>query len=162
MHIGGAAVDAPTAMDSTDPFTGKTWAVVPNGTADHVDRAVKAARRAFDEGPWGKTTATERARCLRRLGDILARDAEDLARCESRDNGKLYREMLGQWRYIPEFFHYFAGMADKVQGDVIPSDRKNFFVYTRREPLGVVGAITPWNSPGLLLTFKLAPGLAAG
>lgn len=162
MHIGGGAVEAARTLESIDPFTGKTWAVVPNGSVEDVDQAVAAARRAFDIGPWGKMTATERARCLRKLGDIIARDAEELARCESRDNGKLYREMLGQWRYIPEFFYYCAGMADKLQGDVVPSDRRNYFIYTRREPIGVVGAITPWNSPGLLLTFKLAPGLAAG
>ncbi|MGQ7793676.1 aldehyde dehydrogenase [Faunimonas sp. B44] len=162
MHIGGSQVVSERRMDSLDPYTGKVWATVPSGTASDVDRAVAAARAAFDEGPWGRMTATERARCLRRLGDIIARDAEELARCECRDNGKLYREMLGQWRYIPEFFYYYAGMADKLQGDVIPSDRPNFFIYTRREPIGVVGAITPWNSPGLLLTFKLAPGLAAG
>ncbi len=162
MHIDGKPVETDQVLDSFDPFTGKPWATVPSGTTAHVDEAVAAARRAFDSGPWGAMTAMERARRLRKLGDIIARDAEELARCESRDNGKLYREMLGQWRYIPEFFYYYAGMADKLQGDVIPSDRPNFFIYTRREPVGVVGAITPWNSPGLLLTFKLAPGLAAG
>jgi acyl-CoA reductase-like NAD-dependent aldehyde dehydrogenase len=107
-------------------------------------------------------TASQRGALMRRLGDIVKRDAEVLARIESTDNGKLYREMLGQWQYLPEYYYYFSGMADKLQGDTVPSDRPNFFIYTRREPLGVVGAITPWNSPMLLLTFKLAPGLAAG
>jgi aldehyde dehydrogenase (NAD+) len=149
-------------IESLNPYNGKPWAVVPDGSEADVDRAVAAARYAFDKGPWGKMTATQRGALLRKLGDIIARDAEELARIESRDNGKLYREMLGQWRYIPEWYYYYAGMADKVQGDTIPSDRPNFFIYTRREPIGVVGAITPWNSPMLLLTFKLAPGLAAG
>ncbi|MBM0206244.1 aldehyde dehydrogenase [Micromonospora sp. STR1s_5] len=135
---------------------------MPDGSEADVDRAVRAARLAFDKGPWGKLTATQRGALLRKLGDIIARDAEELATIESRDNGKLYREMLGQWKYIPEWFYYYGGLADKVQGDTIPSDRPNFFIYTRREPIGVVGAITPWNSPMLLLTFKLAPGLAAG
>jgi aldehyde dehydrogenase (NAD+) len=149
-------------IESLNPYNGKPWAVVPDGSEADVDRAVAAARYAFDKGPWGQMTATQRGALLRKLGDIIARDAEELARIESRDNGKLYREMLGQWKYIPEWYYYYAGMADKVQGDTIPSDRPNFFIYTRREPIGVVGAITPWNSPMLLLTFKLAPGLAAG
>ncbi|NNM72821.1 aldehyde dehydrogenase [Enterovirga sp. DB1703] len=149
-------------IESLNPYSGKPWALVPDGSEADVDRAVRAARHAFDKGPWGQMTATQRGALLRKLGDIIARDAEELATIESRDNGKLYREMLGQWKYIPEWFYYYAGMADKLQGDTIPSDRPNFFIYTRREPIGVVGAITPWNSPMLLLTFKLAPGLAAG
>ncbi|WP_296470039.1 aldehyde dehydrogenase [Pigmentiphaga sp.] len=149
-------------MDSLNPYTQKVWARVNDGTVEDVDRAVKAARDAFENGPWSKMTATQRAELLRRLGDIIKRDAEELARIESTDNGKLYKEMLGQWQYLPEWFYYNAGLADKLQGDVIPSDRPNFMIYTRHEPIGVVGAITPWNSPGLLLIFKLAAGLAAG
>lgn len=164
MYIDGAAVEAldGKVMKSLDPYSGRAWASVPDGSRADVDRAVAAARAAFDRGPWAEMTATQRAALLRRLGDIIKRDAADLARIESTDNGKLFREMLGQWQYIPEWFYYYAGMADKLQGDTIPSDRPNFFIYTRREPVGVVGAITPWNSPGLLLVFKLAPGLAAG
>ena len=162
LYIDGREIPAAQEMDSLNPYTGKVWAVVPDGSAADMDAAVAAARRAFDDGPWGKMTATQRGAMMRRLADIIARDAEELARIECNDNGKLYREMLGQWKYIPEYFYYYAGMADKLQGDVVPSDRPNFFIYTRREPLGVVGAITPWNSPGLLLVFKLAPGLAAG
>ena len=149
-------------MESDDPFKGRAWAVVPDGNTADVDAAVAAARAAFDTGPWGKMTAMERGRLLRKLGDIIARDAEEIAQCECRDNGKLYREMLGQWQYLPEWFYYFAGMGDKLQGSTIPSDRPNFFIYTRHEPIGVIGAVTPWNSPGLLLIFKLAAGLAAG
>jgi aldehyde dehydrogenase (NAD+) len=149
-------------MTALNPYTGKAWAVFPQGDAADVDLAVQAARRAFDAGPWPRLTATERGALLRKLGDIIARDAEVLAACESRDNGKLYREMLGQWKSLPDWFYYFGGLADKVHGHTMPSDRPNFFIYTRREPLGVVGAITPWNSPALLLIFKLAPGLAAG
>lgn len=164
MYIDGKWVSASDSrtMESLNPYSGKAWATVPDGGRDDINKAVAAARTAFDTGPWSAMTATQRAALLRRLGDIIKRDAEELARCESRDNGKLYREMLGQWQYIPEWFYYYAGMADKLQGDTIPSDRPNFFIYTRREPVGVVGAITPWNSPGLLLVFKLAPGLAAG
>jgi (Z)-2-((N-methylformamido)methylene)-5-hydroxybutyrolactone dehydrogenase len=162
LFIGGREIPAARLMESLNPFTGKPWAMVPDADEADVDRAVAAARSAFDSGPWRALTATQRGALLRRLGDIVRRDAEDLARIESTDNGKLYRETLGQWQYIAEHFYYFAGMADKLQGDVVASDRPNFFIYTRREALGVVAAITPWNSPGLLLTYKLAPGLAAG
>ena len=159
MYINGASVGASNGkiMESLNPYSGKPWATVPDGGREDINAAVAAARAAFDHGPWSEMTATQRAALLRKLGDIIKRDAEELARCESRDNGKLYREMLGQWQYIPEWFYYYAGMADKLQGDTVPSDRPNFFIYTRREPVGVVGAITPWNSPGLLLVFKLAP-----
>jgi acyl-CoA reductase-like NAD-dependent aldehyde dehydrogenase len=160
--IDGKEEPIKAAMESLNPYTQKVWARVAEGSKDDMDRAVKAARRAFDSGPWSEMTATERAELLRRLGDIIKRDAEELARIESTDNGKLYKEMLGQWQYLPQWFYYNAGLADKLQGDVIPSDRPNFMIYTRHEPIGVVGAITPWNSPGLLLIFKLAAGLAAG
>lgn len=162
LYIDGRDVACDREMESLNPYAGKPWAVIPDAREDDVDAAVAAARRAFDSGPWGSMTATQRGALMRKLADIIARDAEELALIECKDNGKLYREMLGQWRYIPEYFYYYAGMADKLQGDVVPSDRTNFFIYTRREPVGVVGAITPWNSPGLLLTFKLGPGLAAG
>jgi aldehyde dehydrogenase (NAD+) len=162
LFIDGQEVPTDRLMECMNPFTGERWAMVPDAEEADVDRAVAAARSAFDEGPWRSLTATQRGALLRRLGDIIKRDAEELARIESTDNGKLYRETFGQWQYIAEHFYYFAGMADKLQGDVVASDRPNFFIYTRREPLGVVAAITPWNSPGLLLTYKLAPGLAAG
>ena len=102
------------------------------------------------------------ASCYTRLGEIIAREAEQLAELEVRDGGKLAREMVGQMRSLPEYYFYYGGLADKLQGDVIPVDKPNYLVYTRHEPVGVVGAITPWNSPLLLLTWKLAAGLAAG
>ena len=107
-------------------------------------------------------TGFQRAALMRRLADLITENAERLARVEVRDNGKLYREMIGQLQGLGAWYHYFAGHADKIEGRVIPTDKPNYFVYTRREPVGVVGAITPWNSPLLLMTFKLAPGLAAG
>ena len=146
---------------STDPYTGQPWAEVPDADASDVDAAVAAARAAF-EGAWGSTTATARGKLLHRLGDLIARDAERLAILETRDNGKLLREMQGQMKGLAEWYYYFAGLADKVQGAVIPSDKANYLVYTRNEPVGVVAAIVPWNSPLLLLTWKLAPALAAG
>jgi (Z)-2-((N-methylformamido)methylene)-5-hydroxybutyrolactone dehydrogenase len=164
MLIGGEWVDARSGktFESINPYTGRVWATASEAGEEDVDAAVGAAREAFDEGPWGKMTGTERARLIRRLADLLAENAEDIATVESTDNGRLLREMGGQLKALPEWYYYFAGAADKIQGETIPSDKPNFFVYTRREPIGVVGAIVPWNSPLLLLTFKLAPALAAG
>ncbi len=164
MYIDGEWVDAQSGetFGTVDPYTGETWAVVPRAGAADVDRAVKAARRAFDDGPWGRMTAVERARLMRRLADVIADRATEVGVVESLDNGKLLREMQGQLTGLPAYYEYFAGAADKLHGDTIPSDRSNFFIYTVREPVGVVGAITPWNSPILLMSWKLAPALAAG
>jgi aldehyde dehydrogenase (NAD+) len=163
MSIAGQELDAASGrtFESLNPYTGQPWASAPDGDAADVDRAVAAARAALD-GPWGAMTGAERARLMRRLGDILTRDAEQLAAFETRDNGKLLREMSGQMAYLPEWLYYFSGLADKLEGSAIPSDRPNFLVYTRHEPVGVVGAIVPWNSPLLLMAWKLAPALAAG
>src|ERR671917_2891218 len=164
MLIGGEWVDALSGntFESINPYTGRAWATAPEAGEEDVDRAVKAARAAIDEGPWGKMTGTERARLMRLLAALLAENAQELAVVETTDNGKLLREMSGQLGALPEWYYYFAGAADKIQGDTIPSHNPDFFVYTRREPVGVVGAIVPWNSPLLLLTWKLAPALAAG
>ncbi len=164
MLIGGQWVSAASGarMDSVDPYLGTVWASVPDAGETDVAAAVGAAREAFDNGAWGRATARERAVMLRRLADLIARDAERLAVIESRDNGKLVREMTAQWRYLPEWFHYFAGAAERIEGATLQSDRPNFAAFTRKEAVGVVAAITPWNSPGLLLAWKLAPALAAG
>ncbi|HEY0301556.1 MAG TPA: aldehyde dehydrogenase, partial [Rhizomicrobium sp.] len=106
--------------------------------------------------------ATARGKLLVRLAELIAENAEALAALEVRDNGKLMQEMLGQLRYLPEWYRYFGGLADKIQGAVLPIDKPGMHAYTRREPLGVVACITPWNSPLLLLAWKLAPALAAG
>jgi aldehyde dehydrogenase (NAD+) len=164
MYLGGRWVDSQhgSRIDSLNPFLGEVWASVPDASAADVDAAVSAAREAFDHGPWGRSTARERSAVLRRIGDLLVQHAERLALVESTDNGKLLKEMLAQMRYMPEWFYYHAGAADKIEGRVPPSDRPNFSVFTRREPIGVVAAIAPWNSPLLLLAWKLAPALAAG
>lgn len=164
MLVGGEWVEARSGktFESVNPFTGKVWATAPEADEEDVHRAVEAAREALDEGPWGRMTGTERARLMRRLAELIAENAESLAVVETTDNGKLLREMSGQMKALPEWYYYFAGAADKIQGDTIPSHNPNFFVYTRREPIGVVGAIVPWNSPLLLLSWKLAPALAAG
>ncbi|MDT7725505.1 MAG: (Z)-2-((N-methylformamido)methylene)-5-hydroxybutyrolactone dehydrogenase [Actinomycetota bacterium] len=163
MVIDGARVEARSGarFDSIDPYAQSAWASAPDGDAADVDAAVSAARAALS-GPWGALTGFGRAALMRRLGDLVARDAERLALLETRDSGKLLREMAGQLAYIPQWFYYYSGLADKLEGSSIPSDKPNFFAYTRREPVGVVAAIVPWNSPLLLLTWKLAPALAAG
>lgn len=163
MLIGGARVDAATGetFESLNPFTAKPWALIPRAGAEDVNRAVAAARAAF-QGEWRKLTATARGAILRRFADLIAADAARLAEIESTDNGKLLAEMRGQLNYIPQWFHYFGGLADKIEGRVIPIDKPGVFNYTRQEPLGVVAAITPWNSPLLLAAWKLAPALAAG
>jgi aldehyde dehydrogenase (NAD+) len=163
MVIGGKAVEAISGrtFESQNPYTGEPWARVPDGGPEDIDAAVAAARAALD-GEWGAMTGFARAALMHRLGDLVTENAERLARLEVNDSGKLYREMIGQLNGLGSWYHYFAGLADKIEGRQIPSPNPNYLVYTRREPVGVVAAITPWNSPLLLLTFKLAPALAAG
>jgi aldehyde dehydrogenase (NAD+) len=147
---------------SESPFTGEAWAEIARGDSRDVDRAVHAAHRAFVADSWSGLSASARGLLLNRLADRIAQEASRLAEIEVRDNGKLYSEMLAQLNYVPQWFRYYGGLADKVQGSVIPLDKKGYFNYTRHEPLGVVAIITPWNSPLMLLAWKLAPALAAG
>ncbi len=164
MLIDGHWVDAEDggSFESVNPANGKTWALIPNATERDVDRAVQAAHRAFTDGPWARLTPTERGKLLRRLGDLLAGKSEDLGRMETIDTGKLLKETRWQARYIADFFHYNAGLADKVHGATLPIDKPDLFVCTTREPLGVVAAIVPWNSQLFLVAVKLGPALAAG
>jgi acyl-CoA reductase-like NAD-dependent aldehyde dehydrogenase len=163
MFIDGEWTDSASGehFESFDPYTAKAWTLVPRGNADDVERAVQAAHRAFTSGEWPTMHASQRGQLLRRLGDLIARDAEELAAIEVQDNGKLISEMAGQLKYTPQWYYYYGGMADKIEGAVIPTD-KAAFNYTRHEPLGVCAAITPWNSPVLLFGLKVAPALAAG
>jgi len=164
MLAGGEWVEPASGawFESVNPYTAQPWALVPRGTKADVDRAVAAAKAAFYDGEWRKLTASARGDLLRRLADLIAKEAERLAEIETTDNGKLIAEMRAQLKYIPQWFHYFGGLADKIEGRVIPIDKPGVFNFTREEPLGVVAAITPWNSPLLLATWKLAPALAAG
>jgi len=163
MVIGGRAVDAISGRTfvSENPYTGQGWAMVPDAGRDDVEAAVAAAQSALD-GEWGQLTGFARAALLRRLGDLIPDHAHELAQLEVSDSGKLYREMIGQMNGLGSWYHYFAGLADKLEGRQIPAPNPDYLVYTRREPVGVVAAITPWNSPLLLLTWKIAPALAAG
>jgi aldehyde dehydrogenase (NAD+) len=163
LFINGRSVDARSGktFESQNPYLGRPWARMADGSPEDIDEAVAAARAAF-EGAWGQMTGFERAAILRSCGDAIAVNAERLARLEVQDSGKLLREMLGQLKALPQWYYYYSGLADKLEGRTVPPVNANYFAYTLREPVGVVGAITPWNSPLLLLTFKLAPLLAAG
>jgi (Z)-2-((N-methylformamido)methylene)-5-hydroxybutyrolactone dehydrogenase len=164
MLIGGAWLPAASGQtfETESPYLGAPWALVPRAGVDDVDRAATAAHKAFRDPTWRGLTATARGHLLRRLADLIAADADRLAAIETQDNGKLITEMRAQLRYIPQWFHYFGGLADKIEGRVIPIDKPGMINFTREEPLGGVAAITPWNSPLMLAAWKLAPALAAG
>jgi acyl-CoA reductase-like NAD-dependent aldehyde dehydrogenase len=164
MYIAGEWVDAAGGahFESDNPYTGKPWALMPRGGTADVERAVQAARKAFTSGEWPKLTASKRGALLRKLADLIGEQSKSLAEIEVRDNGKLYAEMSAQTAYMAQWYYYYGGLADKIEGAVIPTDKPDTFNYTRYEPLGVVAAIIPWNSPLLLLAWKLAPALAAG
>jgi acyl-CoA reductase-like NAD-dependent aldehyde dehydrogenase len=151
-------------IESDDPFHGAAWAKIARGNAADVDRAVAAAQRAMVDGPWSRMTASDRGRVLRRIGDLLCdpRHAKRLAEVEARDNGKILAETTGGMKYLPEHWYYYAGLADKVEGAVLPVDKPDMLAMTYREPVGVVAAITAWNSPLGFFTVKCAPALAAG
>ncbi len=161
--INGASVPPASGdyFDTENPYSGEAWARIARGNAADVNAAVAAAKAAF-EGPWGSLTATRRGQLLRRLADLIIEHAPRLADIEQRDNGKLSSEVVAQVRYMGEYFHYYAGLADKVESKVIPTDKTGVFTFTRYEAKGVVAIITPWNSPLTLTSWKLAPALAAG
>lgn len=164
LHIAGKWIEPATgkSFESYNPYTAKPWALIPRGGVEDANRAVEAAHQAFTEGEWPKLTATARGALLRKLGDLIAKHADHLAAIEVRDNGKLIAEMRAQLHYLPQWYYYFGGLADKIEGSVIPSDKPGIFNYTLYEPYGVVVTITPWNSPLMLMTWKVAPALAAG
>ncbi|MBT5240051.1 MAG: aldehyde dehydrogenase [Rhodospirillaceae bacterium] len=164
MYIGGKWCDSASKewIETVNPYSGEVWAQIPKGTAADVDAAVSAADTAFRSSEWRSLTATQRGKLLCRFGDILAENAEALAEIEVRDNGKLYAEVVNQCRYMTQWFQYYGGLADKIEGSVPPIDKPNILNLTKHEPLGVCACITPWNSPLLLLAWKAAPALAAG
>ena len=149
-------------FQSSDPYTGAPWAEIPECDKADVDKAVDAAYRAFESGAWPKMTPTARAKIMRRIAELIEQHAEHLGEVEVRDNGKLISEMVAQTKYMPQWFYYYAGLADKIQGAVVSVDRPDHFNYILREPVGVCAFITPWNSPLMLATWKMAPALAAG
>jgi phenylacetaldehyde dehydrogenase len=169
--IGGEWVSAVSGaqFDTLDPATGKVVGKLARSDAADIDKAVAAARTAFDDGRWSKLTPMERSRILWRVADLIEEHIDELAELETLDQGKaLY---VGRWAEIPgavNQFRYYAGLATKIEGSTIPTSinyqppGKQVFAYTQKEPVGVVGAIVPWNSPLVLTAMKLAPALAAG
>lgn len=161
-YIDGRFEDGSASFDSLDPATGTPWATMPMATAGDVDRAVQAAHRAFVAGPWPALTASARGKLLMRLADLVQAAAPELARLETRDTGKIIRETSAQIAYVAEYYRYYAGLADKIEGAHLPIDKPDMEVWLRREPVGVVAAIVPWNSQLFLSAVKLGPALAAG
>ena len=161
-YIDGQFEDGGKGFASLDPSSGTTWATMPDASAADVDRAVKAAHRMLSNRVWSGLTASQRGKLLFRLADLVAANAQILAKLETRDTGKIIRETSAQIAYVAEYYRYFAGLADKVQGAHLPIDKPDMEVWLRREPIGVVAAVVPWNSQLFLSAVKLAPALAAG
>ncbi|MBD35714.1 MAG: carnitine dehydratase, partial [Actinobacteria bacterium] len=149
-------------FESINPSTGEPWATAPAATEEDVDRAVRSAHYALYEGPWSKLTATERGKMLFKLADLMTENSELLGSVETTDSGKLAVETRGQSAYVAEYYRYYGGLADKVEGRTLPIDKPNLHVFTTQEPIGVVAGIVPWNAEMLLTATKAAPALAAG
>jgi acyl-CoA reductase-like NAD-dependent aldehyde dehydrogenase len=162
LYIDGDFVETAEAFESLDPATGKVWALMPAAGETEVNRAVEAADRAFHDPSWTDLTATQRGKLLTRLGDLVAEHAGRLAELETRDTGKIIRETRAQIGYVADYYRYFGGLADKAEGSHLPIDKPDMEVFLRREPIGVVAAIVPWNSQLFLSAVKLGPALAAG
>jgi aldehyde dehydrogenase (NAD+) len=149
-------------FSTINPSTGDEICRIAEADAADVGKAVESARAAFEQGPWRKMKASERGRLLHRLADLIEKNADELARIESLDNGKPFS--VARAVDVPKSiacYRYFAGWADKIHGKTIPIDG-DFLCYTRHEPMGVVGQIIPWNFPMLMQAWKLAPALATG
>ena len=145
MFVNGKWIESEkgNTFESINPSTGKPWALIPEASASDVNKAVEAAYTAFSEGEWSKITPTQRGKYLRKLGDLLADKSEELGKIESIDTGKLLKETRWQAKYIAEYFHYYAGLADKIEGATLPIDKPDMYAFNVREPLGVVAAIVP-------------------
>lgn len=161
-YIDGVFEEGAARFGSIDPATGTVWAEMPEAREGDVDRAVLAAQRALWSGPWAQMTASARGKLLLRLADLVADNAATLAELETRDTGKIIRETSAQIAYVAEYYRYYAGLADKIEGAYLSIDKPDMDVWLRREPLGVVAAVVPWNSQLFLSAVKLGPALAAG
>ena len=149
-------------MHSINPADGKAWTSFDCASSEDVDEAVAAARAALDDPAWRDLNATQRGKLLYRLADLVESNAEQLGRTETTDSGKLAAETLAQTGYVADYYRYFAGLADKIEGAVLPIDKPDMHVLTQRMPIGVVVAIVPWNAQMFLTATKLGPALAAG
>lgn len=164
MFIDGAFTEghAGQVMTSQNPATGTDWATFACAAPEDADRAIAAARRVLDDPAWRDMTQTQRGKLLYRLGGLIEENAQVLGQLETTDSGKLLAETASQTGYVGDYYRYYAGLADKIEGAVLPIDKPDMHVFTRREPIGVVVAIVPWNAQMFLTATKLGPALAAG
>lgn len=161
-YIDGEFRDGEARFESIDPATGRAWAEMPEAREADVDRAVEAAHTALYAGAWPKLTATQRGKLLYKLADLVTANAQKLAELETRDTGKIIRETSAQIAYVADYYRYYAGLADKIEGAHLPIDKPDMDVWLRREPIGVVAMVVPWNSQLFLSAVKIGPALAAG
>jgi len=164
MYIDGAWTegDAGQTMVTQNPATGEDWATFACAAPADVERAIAAARRTLNDPAWRDMTQTKRGKLLYRLAELIEENAQELGRLETTDSGKLLAETSTQTAYVGDYYRYYAGLADKIEGAVLPIDKPEMHVFTRREPIGVVVAIVPWNAQMFLTATKLGPALAAG
>lgn len=164
MYIDGQWCDSQDGLtlDSINPATGEVWATAAVAGEAEVNRAVAAAKRALNEGPWAQMNATQRGKMLHRLGDLIGEYSQHLGEIETIDSGKLAKETRAQTGYVSDYYYYFGGLADKIQGATLPIDKPDMHVFTKRVPIGVVAAVVPWNAQMFLTATKIGPALAAG
>ena len=160
-YINGEFRESKNTFFSINPTTEEPWAKINAANADDVNDAVQAAVYAFNS-EWSKSLPQQRIKVLRSIGDKLIENAELLGSIESKDTGKIFKETKFQANYIAEFYYYYAGLVDKIEGSTLPIDKPDMQVFTTRVPVGVVAAIIPWNSQMFLTAVKLAPALAMG
>ena len=161
-YINGEFLVGSDHFESINPADGKPWAIFPAATEQESNDAIESAHEALFSGPWASYSATERGKLLQKLGDLIAQNAPALGELETKDSGKLAIETKTQSSYVADYYYYYAGLADKIQGEVLPIDKPDMCVFTTREPIGVVVAIVPWNAQLFLSATKIAPALAAG
>ena len=149
-------------MESENPANGESWATFACAAPDDVERSIAAAKRALNDPAWRDMTQTARGKLISRLANLIEEHAEEIGRVESRDSGKLAIETVGQCKYVADYYRYYAGLADKIEGRVLPLDKPDMHAFTTRRPIGVVAAIVPWNAQMFLTATKLGPALAAG
>ncbi|WP_416695442.1 aldehyde dehydrogenase [Candidatus Pseudothioglobus sp. Uisw_050_01] len=161
-YINGKFSSGSERFETLNPANGMPWATFPSATEDESNFAIESAHKALYDGAWSNLTATQRGKLIHRLGDLISEHASELGDLETRDSGKLAVETRAQSSYVSDYYYYYAGLADKIQGEVLPIDKPDMRVFTTREPIGVVVAIVPWNAQLFLSATKIAPALAAG
>ena len=161
-YINGKFSSGSERFETLNPANGMPWATFPSATEDESNFAIESAHKALYDGAWSSLTPTQRGKLIHRLGDLISEHASELGDLETRDSGKLAVETRAQSSYVSDYYYYYAGLADKIQGEVLPIDKPDMRVFTTREPIGVVVAIVPWNAQLFLSAAKIAPALAAG